>query len=177
MLPALPSRGRFSCDLCEQWRGSGGPGTIDFGEILTDAKGEIRLHEQGKRLYPGEYTITEIRPAPGFQMKEPSTQKIILHGSESKTVTFENVPLNAIIVEKYDSVTHEALPGCTFQLRYLGGTSGTGGTVIGQKVTGKTAPPSGPGSRAAPTFWRRWTQQMGTPSSSPPKRSSPGRQR
>ena len=113
------------------------PGTIDFGEILTDAKGEIRLHEQGKRLYPGEYTITEVRPAPGFQMKEPSTQKIILHGSESKTVTFENVPLNAIIVEKYDSVTHEALPGCTFQLRYLGGTSGTGGTVISQKVTGK----------------------------------------
>ena len=113
------------------------PGTIDFGEILTDAKGEIRLHEQGKRLYPGEYTITEIRPAPGFQMKEPTTQKIILHGSESKTVTFENVPLNAIIVEKYDSVTHEGLPGCTFQLRYLGGTSGTGGTVIGQKVTGK----------------------------------------
>ena len=113
------------------------PGTIDFGEILTDAKGEIRLHEQGKRLYPGEYTITEIRPAPGFQMKEPTTQKIILHGSESKTVTFENVPLNAIIVEKYDSVTHEALPGCTFQLRYLGGPSGTGGTVIGQKVTGR----------------------------------------
>ena len=113
------------------------PGTIDFGEILTDAKGEIRLHEQGKRLYPGEYTITEVRPALGFQMKEPTTQKIILHGSESKTVTFENVPLNAIIVEKYDSVTHEALPGCTFQLRYLGGTSGTGGTVIGQKVTGK----------------------------------------
>lgn len=113
------------------------PGTIDFGEILTDAKGEIRLHEQGKRLYPGEYTITEIRPAPGFQMKEPTTQTIILHGSESKTVTFQNEPLNAIIVEKYDSVTHEALPGCTFQLRYLGGTSGTGGTVIGQKVTGK----------------------------------------
>ena len=113
------------------------PDTINFGEILTDAKGEIRLHEQGKRLYPGEYTITEVRPAPGFQMKEPTTQKIILHGSESKTVTFENVPLNAIIVEKYDSVTHEVLPGCTFQLRYLGGTSGTGGTVIGQKVTGR----------------------------------------
>ena len=35
------------------------------------------------------------------------------------------------------SLIHEALPGCTFQLRYLGGTSGTGGTVIGQKVTGK----------------------------------------
>ena len=113
------------------------PGTIDYGNILTDAKGEIRLHEQGKRLYPGEYTVTEVEPAPGFQMKEPSTQKIILHGSESKTLTFQNTPLNAIVAEKYDSVTHEALPGCTFQLRFLGGTSGTGGTTIGQKVTGK----------------------------------------
>ena len=113
------------------------PATIDYGNILTDAKGEIRLHEQGKRLYPGEYTVTEVEPAPGFQMKDPSTQKIILHGSESKTLTFQNTPLNAIVVEKYDSVTHEALPGCTFQLRFLGGTSGTGGTTIGQKVTGK----------------------------------------
>ena len=113
------------------------PATVDYGNILTDANGEIRLHEQGKRLYPGEYTVTEVEPAPGFQMKEPSTQKIILHGSESKTLTFQNTPLNAIVVEKYDSVTHEALPGCTFQLRFLGGTSGTGGTTIGQKVTGK----------------------------------------
>ena len=113
------------------------PATIDYGNILTDAKGEIRLHEQGKRLYPGAYTVTEVEPAPGFQMKEPSSQKIILHGSESKTLTFQNTPLNAIVVEKYDSVTHEALPGCTFQLRFLGGTSGTGGTTIGQKVTGK----------------------------------------
>ena len=113
------------------------PATIDYGNILTNAKGEIRLHEQGKRLYPGAYTVTEVEPAPGFQMKEPSTQKIILHGSESKTLTFQNTPLNAIVVEKYDSVTHEALPGCTFQLRFLGGTSGTDGTTIGQKVTGK----------------------------------------
>ena len=113
------------------------PATIDFGYIFTDARGEIKLHEQGKRLYPGEYTITEVAPAPGFQMKEPTTQKVIIHGNESKTVTFQNEPLNAIIVEKYDSVTHEALPGCTFQLRFLGGTSGTGGTVIGQKVTGQ----------------------------------------
>ena len=26
------------------------PATIDYGEIFTDSKGEIRLHEQGKRL-------------------------------------------------------------------------------------------------------------------------------
>lgn len=113
------------------------PGSIDYGYLFTDANGQIKVHEQGKKMYPGEYTITEVAPAPGFQMKEPTTQRVIIHGGESKTVTFQNEPLNGIIVEKYDSVTHEALPGCTFQLRFLGGTSGTGGTVIGQKVTGK----------------------------------------
>lgn len=112
------------------------PASVDFGYFLTDANGEIKLHEKGKKLYPGEFTITEVEPAPGFQMKE-LTQKVIIRGGESKTVTFQNEPLNAIVVEKYDSVTGEALPGCTFQLRFLGGTSGTGGTVIGQKVTGK----------------------------------------
>ena len=128
---------RFHVTYTSNGEAADAPDTIDFGELLTDANGEIRLHEQGKRLYPGEYTITEAAPASGYQMKDPTTQKIILHGGEVKTVTFQNVPLNAIIVEKYDSVTGEALPGCTFQLRYLGGTSGTGGTVIGQKVTGK----------------------------------------
>ena len=113
------------------------PESYDFGEILTDANGEIKLHEQGLWLYPGEYTVTEVKPASGFQMKEPSTQKIILHGGEIKTLTFQNEPLNAIIVEKYDSVTGEALPGCTFQLRYLGGVSGSGGNILGQKTTGK----------------------------------------
>ena len=33
-------------------------------------------------------------------------------------------------------MTGEALGGATFQLRFLGGASGTGGTAIGQKVTG-----------------------------------------
>ena len=128
---------RFHVTYTSNGEAADAPATIDFGEFLTDSNGKIRLHEQGKRLYPGEYTITEVEPAPGFQMVEPTTQKIILHGGEKKTVTFQNTPLNAIIVEKYDSVTGEALPGCTFQLRYLGGTSGTGGTIIGQKVTGK----------------------------------------
>lgn len=128
---------RFHVTYTSTGEATDAPESIDFGEILTDSNGEIKLHEQGKRLCPGEYTVTEVEPAPGFQMKEPTTQKVILHGGESKTVTFQNVPLNAIIVEKYDSVTGEALPGCTFQLRYLGGTSGTGGTIISQKVTGR----------------------------------------
>ena len=128
---------KFHVTYTSNGEASDAPASADYGYLFTDANGEIKLHEQGKKLYPGEFTITEVAPAPGFQMKEPTTQTVIIHGNESKTVTFQNEPLNAIIVEKYDSVTHEALPGCTFQLRYLGGTSGTGGTVIGQKVTGK----------------------------------------
>ena len=127
---------RFHVTYTSNGEAADAPESYDFGEIVTDASGEIRLHEQGQCLYPGEFTIEEVEPAPGFQLKEPTRQAVILHGGESKTVRFENVPLNAIIVEKYDSVTGEALAGATFQLRYLGGTSGTGGTVIGQKVTG-----------------------------------------
>ncbi|NBI67351.1 hypothetical protein D1646_11115 [Pseudoflavonifractor sp. 60] len=128
---------KFRVTYTSNGEAAGAPASMDFGIFVTDASGQIKLHEKGKKLYPGEYTVTEVEPAPGFQMKEPLTQKVILHGGESKTLTFFNEPLNAIVVEKYDSVTHEALPGCTFQLRFLGGTSGTGGTVIGTKVTGK----------------------------------------
>ncbi|EOS57022.1 hypothetical protein C814_02557 [Anaerotruncus sp. G3(2012)] len=128
---------KFRVTYTSNGEAAGAPASMDFGIFVTDASGQIKLHEKGKKLYPGEYIVTEVEPAPGFQMKEPTTQKVILHGGESKTLTFFNEPLNAIVVEKYDSVTHEALPGCTFQLKYLGGTSGTGGTVIGTKVTGK----------------------------------------
>ncbi len=117
------------------WRGSDDTITgelNDLGIHYTNASGEIVL----EHIDTGWYRIRELEPAPGYTIKQPDTQDIYLVAGETRTVQFENVPKNAIVVEKYDSVTHEALPGCTFQLRYLAGTSGTGGTVIGQKVTG-----------------------------------------
>ena len=117
------------------WRGSDDTITgelNDLGVHYTNASGEIVL----EHIDTGWYRIKELEPAPGYTIKQPDTQDIYLVAGETHTVTFENTPKNAIVVEKYDSVTHEALPGCTFQLRYLAGTSGTGGTVIGQKVTG-----------------------------------------
>ena len=89
-----------------------------------------------ENLRDGWYKVTELEPAHGFTIKEPATQEVYIEGGESKSLTFENVPLNAIVVHKTDSVTGEALGGATFQLRYLGGASGTGGTVIGQRTTG-----------------------------------------
>ena len=104
----------------------------DLGTYFTDASGQIVL----EGLRDGWYRVTELEPAPGFTIKEPATQEVYIEGGGNKSLTFENVPLNAIVVHKTDSVTGEALGGATFQLRYLGGTSGTGGTMIGQKVTG-----------------------------------------
>ena len=112
------------------------PATIDYGEAFTDSRGEIKVHELGKRLYPGEFTITELEPADGFQLKEPITQKVIIHGNESKTVHFQNTPLSALVVWKYDSVTKEPVEGAIFQVKYMSGTSGSGGTVIGTYKTG-----------------------------------------
>lgn len=117
------------------WYGSNGTDTgelNDLGIYFTDASGQIVL----ENLRDGWYKVTELEPAPGFTIKEPATQEFYIEGGGNKSLTFENVPLNAIVVHKTDSVTGEALGGATFQLRYLGGASGTGGTVIGQKVTG-----------------------------------------
>ena len=112
------------------------PATIDYGEVFTDSRGEIKVHALGKRLYPGEFTITEVAPADGFQLKEPLTQTVIIHGNESKTVRFQNTPLSALVVWKYDSVTSAPVEGAIFQVKYMSGTSGTGGTVIGTYKTG-----------------------------------------
>ena len=117
------------------WYGSNDTDTGELNNLgiyFTDASGQIVL----EGLRDGWYRVTELEPAPGFTIKEPATQEVYIEGGGNKSLTFENVPLNAIVVHKTDSVTGEALGGATFQLRYLGGASGTGGTVIGQKVTG-----------------------------------------
>ncbi|MCI9582022.1 MAG: Cys-Gln thioester bond-forming surface protein, partial [Oscillospiraceae bacterium] len=106
---------------------------LDSTYYYTDENGIIHLDN----LDTGWYKVVEVEPAPGFTIKEPAEQILYVEHDKLAEITFENTPLNGIVVEKYDSVTHAALPGCTFQLRYLAGTSGTGGTIIGQKVTGK----------------------------------------
>ena len=120
----------------EVWYGSNNTTTGELnslGTFFSDENGQFFVD----LLRDGWYKVTELAPAAGYTIKEPATQEFYIKGGESKVITFENVPKNAIICEKYDSVTGAALPGCTFQLKYLGGTSGTGGTVIGTKVTGK----------------------------------------
>jgi uncharacterized surface anchored protein len=58
-----------------------------------------------------------------------------LGGGENKTLTFENIPLSALIIRKTDSETGQPVSGASFTVKYLAGTSGRGGTTIFEGVT------------------------------------------
>jgi uncharacterized surface anchored protein len=103
----------------------------DLGTYFSDASGKIILPE----IKDGWYKVTELEPASGYAIKEPATQECFISGGESKVLTFENAPLSAIIIRKVDSESGQPLEGAWFRVRYLGGTSGTGGTVVGEIKT------------------------------------------
>ena len=103
----------------------------DLGTYFSDASGKIILPE----IKDGWYKVTELEAPHGYSIKEPATQECFISGGESKVLTFENTPLSAIIIRKVDSESGQPLEGAWFRIRYLGGTSGTGGTVIGEHLT------------------------------------------
>ena len=103
----------------------------DLGYFYTDENGQFKI----SNLKDGWYKITELESVPGYRIKDPATQEVFVKAGESKTVTFENTPLSALVVFKFDSVTGEAVKNAVFQVKYLTGTSGTGGTVIGTYKT------------------------------------------
>ena len=105
----------------------------DLGSFYTDDHGEIIF--TGDALKSGWYKVTEEAPASGFAPADEPTQEFYLAGNENAVKIWGNRPLSALVVFKYDEKTGAALQGAEFQIRYLGGTSGTGGTVIGTYTT------------------------------------------
>lgn len=103
----------------------------DLGTFYSDENGQFKLD----KLDDGWYTITELEPAAGYSIKEPASQEVYIEAGRAKTVTFENTPLSAIIVKKVDASTGDPLQGAWFRVRYLSGTSGTGGTIIAERQT------------------------------------------
>ena len=108
-----------------------GSGEInDLGTYYTDEHGQFQL----TGLRDGWYKVTEQEPPTGYAIKE-ATQEVYIQSGTGKVLTFENIPLSALVVWKYDSVTGVAVSNAVFQVKYLTGTSGTGGTVIGTYKT------------------------------------------
>lgn len=121
------------------WYASNSTGTgelNDLGLFYTDETGTITLTGPDNGLKDGWFRVTELEPAPGYSLPEQPTQEAFVAAGKSHTFRFEDTPLSAIIVWKYDTETKAAVEGCRYTVTYLGGdTSGTGGTVIGTYTT------------------------------------------
>ena len=108
----------------------------DLGYFWTDSEGKIELSRAEHGIADGWFKVVEEEAPTGFAIREgEDTQQAFVQSGKSYTFRFENVPLSALVVWKYDSVTGEAVQGAVFQVKYLGGTSGTGGTIIGTYKT------------------------------------------
>ena len=103
----------------------------DLGTYFTDENGQINI----TKLRDGWYRVTEVEPAAGYAIKDLATQDCFIQAGTGKVLTFENTPLSALIIKKVDADSGAMLQGAKFRVRYLGGTSGTGGTVIGEYTT------------------------------------------
>ena len=103
----------------------------NLGTFYSDENGQFKLD----KLDDGWYTITELEPASGYAIKDPASQELYVEAGRGKVVTFENTPLSAIVVKKVDANTGDPLQGAWFRVRFLGGTSGTGGTIIAERQT------------------------------------------
>ena len=117
------------------WRASGDTKTgnyNDLGTFYSNENGEIVL----EHTEPGWFKITELEAPSGYSIKQ-ADYEFYLAAGKTKTVQVENIPLSALVVYKYDRVTGEPVEGAVFQIKYLSGTSGTGGTVIGTYRTQK----------------------------------------
>ena len=102
------------------------------GYYFSDENGEIVLENADT----GWYKAVEVEPAEGYELANPAEQTVFVEAGKTATLTFENVPKSALIIVKEDAGTGKPLAGAWFRVRYLGGTSGTGGTTIGEYKTG-----------------------------------------
>ncbi len=117
------------------WWASGDTKTGDYNDLGTfysNENGEIVLEHTD----PGWFKISELEAPSGYSIKQ-ADHEFYLAAGETKTVQVENIPLSALVVYKYDRITGEPVEGAIFQVKYLSGTSGTGGTVIGTYRTMK----------------------------------------
>ena len=107
-------------------------GELNFlGTYYTDENGEITLNN----LATGWYKVTETKAPDGYELAKEATQTVYLAGGMNKLATFKNMPLSGLVIKKVDMHDGTPLAGAKFQVKYLSGISGTGGTMIGEYTT------------------------------------------
>lgn len=104
---------------------------LNYTFYYTDENGLIELPE----LDTGWYKVKEVEAAAGYMLKESSEQILYVEHDKGSTITFENIPKSALVIRKIDAASGAPLANAWFRVRYLGGTSGSGGTIIGEYQT------------------------------------------
>ena len=79
--------------------------------------------------------MQELAPRRGTPLLTRIPKRLLSKPARAKPSVLKTPLSRPLVVYKYDSVTGEAIEGAVFQVKYPGGTSGTGGTVIGTYKT------------------------------------------
>ena len=98
------------------------------GIYYTDRYGEIRLTD----IDPDSYVIRETKAPEGYVLSG-SEQSVRVNANDTQYITFENVPLQTVVIQKYIDGTQKPLAGVTFLV-----TDGAGnpvGSADGKHVT------------------------------------------
>ena len=85
-------------------------------------------------MQPGIYEVTE-KSVPDGYLLDTEAKLVTLEPNRTSTVRFKNYSKPSLTINKVDAITKDGIEGAKFRVRYLSGTSGTGGTVIGEYTT------------------------------------------
>ena len=103
----------------------------DLGEHYTNEDGIIRLD----KLRDGWYQITETQAPDGYRIQGTGVYECYIAAGTDKTITIENVPLSAILIQKMDEETGKPLEGAQFRVKYLNAMTSMDGTTLGEYFT------------------------------------------
>ena len=103
----------------------------DLGEYYSDANGLIKLD----KLIDGWYQVTEVEAPAGYRIPDSGVQECYIAAGTDKVLTFENVPLSTILIQKMDEETGKPLSGAWFRMKFLNAMTSMDGTTIGEWPT------------------------------------------
>ena len=87
------------------------------GVYVTDANGEIVI----AKLQPGVYKVSESKAPDGYVL-DTTAQTVTVNANDSQTLTFRDVPKQALTIQKYEKGTTTPLSGAKFLVTDDNGT-------------------------------------------------------
>ena len=83
--------------------------TSTNGIYGTDANGQFTIAD----IQPGVYIVTEIKAPDGYVL-DNNSQTVTVNANDAQTLTFRDMPLQSVVIQKYIDGTTKPLSGVTF---------------------------------------------------------------